>query len=116
ECHRKIDPLGFALERFDPIGAMRSQYEKGGSIDTSGELPGGETFQNLAELKKILVDRKDQFARMLTERLLSYACGRKIEAIDRLEVNRIVKELSKGGYGFRDLIDLTVSSDIFRNK
>ncbi len=116
ECHRKIDPLGFALEAFDPIGASRSHYEKGAPVDTSGELPGGESFKDVAGLKKILVERKDQFARMLTERLLGYACGRRIEPLDRLEVDRIVRELAKRGYGFKDLIELAVTSQVFQNK
>ncbi len=116
ECHKKIDPLGFALESFDPIGAWRSRYEKGAPIDTSGELPGGQTFKDVADLKKILVERKDQFARMLTERLLGYACGRRIEPLDRLEVNRIVKELAGRGYGFKDLLELVALSKVFQSK
>ncbi len=129
ECHRKIDPLGFALENFDPIGAWRSHYEKievtkrrevtrvvGGLIDTSGELPGGESFEDIASLRKVLIARKDQFARTLTERLLSYACGRQIERLDRPYVDRIVKELASRGYGFQDLIELVVLSDAFHAK
>jgi len=56
-------------------------------------------------LKKLLIERKDQFARTLTERLLAYGCGRRIEPLDRLEVNRIVKELAGREYGFKDLIE-----------
>ncbi len=129
ECHRKIDPLGFALENFDPIGAWRSHYEKterinrrevkriaGAPVDASGELPGGQSFQDIAGLKKILVERKDQFARTLTERLLSYACGRRIEPLDRPDVDRIVKELAVRGYGFKDLIELVALSKAFQSK
>ncbi len=129
DCHRKIDPLGFALESFDPIGAWRSHYEKvevprpgrvnrivGAAIDASGELPGGQSFKDIAGLKNILVDRKVQFARTLTERLLSYACGRRIEPLDRPEVDRIVKELAERGYGFRDLIELVILSKAFQSK
>ncbi len=116
ECHKKIDPLGFALESFDPIGAWRGSYGKGAPIDSSGELPSGQTFNDVAGLKKILVERKDQFARMLTERLLGYACGRRIEALDRVEVNRIVKELAARGYGLRDLIELVALSGVFQSK
>ncbi len=129
ECHRKIDPLGFALENFDPIGAWRGNYEKierinrlqvkrivGAPIDASGELPGGQSFQDIAGLKNILVERKDQFARTLTERLLSYACGRRIEPLDRPEVDRLVKELAGQGYGFQDLIELVALSKAFRSK
>ncbi len=129
ECHRKIDPLGFALENFDPIGAWRTNYEKieqvnartvkrtlGPVIDASGELPGGESFKDLPGLKKILVERKDQFARTLSERLLSYACGRRIERLDRPDVDRIVKELARREYGFKDLIELVALSKTFQSK
>jgi hypothetical protein len=116
DCHRKIDPLGFALERFDPIGALRSCYEKGGAIDTSGELPGGQRFADVAGLKKVLAGRKDQFARMLTERLLSYACGRRMEALDRPAVDRILAATKADDYRFRDLFDELVASPAFRSK
>ena len=116
ECHRKIDPLGFALENFDPIGAWRTSYEKGAPIDTSGELPSGQKFQDIAELKKVLVERKDQFARMLTERLLGYACGRRIEPLDRPAVDRIVASGKGNDYAFRTLIENVVLSQTFRSK
>jgi hypothetical protein len=116
ECHRKIDPLGFALENFDPIGAWRTRDEKGTPIDPSGELPGGQSFKNVAELKRILVERKEQFARMLTEKVLGYACGRRIEPRDRSEVVHIVGEVKRGDYGFRHLIEQVVLSKAFRSK
>lgn len=116
ECHQKIDPLGFALENFDPIGAWRTRYDNGAPIDASGELPGGKSFSDLAGLKQILVARQPQFARMLTERLLSYSCGRRIEPRDRAGIDRIVSELSPGKDGFRRLLELVVASDTFRSK
>ena len=116
ECHRKIDPLGFALENFDPIGAWRATYEKGKPIDASGELPGGRHFENVAELKKLLVERKEQFARMLTERLLAYGCGRRIEALDRPAVDRVLAATKKDDYKFRDVLEQVVSSQTFRSK
>jgi hypothetical protein len=116
ECHRKIDPLGFALENFDPIGAWRSKYEKGGPIDSSGELPGGQKFDDIAGLKKVLVARKDQFARMLTERLFTYACGRRIEALDRPALDHVLAATKKDEYRFRDLLEQIVLSPPFRSK
>ncbi len=116
ECHRKIDPLGFALENFDPIGSWRKTYSKGVAIDTSGELPGGKAFRDVGELKKLLVERKEQFARMLTERLLTYACGRRIEGLDRPAVDRIVAVTKSEDYRFRDLIEQVVLSQPFRSK
>lgn len=114
DCHRKIDPLGFALENFDPIGGWRTRYEKGQPIDPAGELPDGRTFKNVAGLKKVLVERKDQFARALTEKLLAYACGRRIEPADRPAVDRIVADLGRGD-GFRRLIEQVVLSETFRS-
>ncbi|HUR56756.1 MAG TPA: DUF1592 domain-containing protein [Opitutaceae bacterium] len=116
DCHRKIDPLGFALESFDPIGALRTKYEKGAAIDTSGELPGGQKFQDLAGLKTVLVERKDQFARMLTERLLSYACGRRVEPLDRPAIDRILAATKQDNYPMRDLLEQVVVSQTFRSK
>ena len=83
ECHRKIDPLGFALENFDPIGKWRTHYRKGRKkpIDASGELPGGRSFKNVTGLKEILVEQKDQFVRALTGKLMSYGCGRRMEPL-----------------------------------
>lgn len=112
-CHKKIDPLGFALENFDPIGGWRTKYGKA-PIDASGELPGGEKFTDVAGLKKILVhQRKDIFAYNLTERLLTYACGRRMEALDQPAVEKIVAGLPERKYGLRSLIEDVVTSDLF---
>jgi hypothetical protein len=116
ECHRKIDPLGFALETFDPIGAARTTYAKNVPIDTSGELPNGQRFADLAGLKRLLVERKAQFARMLTERLLTYACGRLIEAMDRPALDALLAATKPNDYPFRDLIEQVVLSETFRSK
>jgi cytochrome c553 len=116
ECHRKIDPLGFALENFDPIGAWRQSYDKGAPIDTSGELPGGQRFADVAGLKRVLVERKSQFARMLTERLLTYACGRRVELLDRPAIDAIIVATKPTDYPFRDLIEQVVLSQTFRSK
>jgi hypothetical protein len=113
-CHQKIDPLGFALENFDAIGDWRPRIGKT-KIDSSGELPSGEKFDDVSGLKKILVQRKDLFAKMLTDRLLTYACGRRMEALDEAIVERIVAELANKQYGLRSLIEAVVLSEAFRN-
>jgi len=69
-CHQKIDPLGFALENFDPVGGWRTKYAEA-PIDSADELPTGEKFSDIAGLKKILVERQNRFAHMLTDRLLT---------------------------------------------
>ena len=114
-CHSKIDPPGFALENFDPIGAWRTKYKNGVAIDASSQLEGMGSFENIAGLKKLLLERKADFARTLTERILAYGCGRRIESEDRPRVDAIVRQLADRGYGFRDLIELAVQSEVFRS-
>ena len=116
ECHQKIDPLGFALENFDPIGRWRLGYASGTKVDSAGVLPSGESFEDLAGLKKILVQRHAFFARMLTEKFLAYACGRRIEPLDRASVTDIYQPLEDKGYPLRSLIERIVTSNSFRSK
>ncbi len=117
ECHRKIDPPGFALENFDPIGAWRTHYPKGKTkgpmIDASGELPSGESFDDIIGFKKLLSERQELFARMLVSRVMSYAIGRRIEASDRMEVDRIVGAIKSGNNGMRSLIEEIVTGPVF---
>jgi len=120
DCHRKIDPIGFALESFDPIGSYRSQYqdESGRSyrnVDTSGTLATGESFTDVSELKGLLIDRKNQFARCLVEKMLIYALGRELYIGDRPIVDGIVNELAARNYGLKDLVELIVTSEVFSN-
>ncbi|MBL8179086.1 MAG: DUF1592 domain-containing protein [Bryobacterales bacterium] len=115
-CHRKIDPPGFALENFDPIGAWRTHYKPGIPVDSSGTMPDGQTFTDVSGLKKILVANQPQFARMLTGKLLAYATGRRMEPLDRPRIERITRDLAARGGGFRDLVELAVLSEIFRSK
>ncbi len=122
-CHRKIDPMGFALESFDPIGRWRDQYPKvdkkakqGLPIDTAAVLANGREVKDLTEFKTMLLEREPQVVHCLTEKMLTYATGRLLEAGDRGEVNRIVSELQNDGNRLRDLVHLVVQSDIFLSK
>ncbi len=115
-CHRTIDPPGFALENFNPVGGWRAEYPNGASIDASGELAGGRKFTGVAELRKLLVERKSEFARVVAERLLMYGCGRRMEAADRAAIGRMMAEWSSRGEGFRDLVETVVLSEAFRAK
>jgi hypothetical protein len=123
ECHRKIDPLGFALETFDPIGRFRSHYPKPKSdapaakIDSSGIFPSGESYADVHELKKVLVgNRKDLFTRHLINQFLSYSTGRHMEAVDRIEIDEILDRVRAEGYGLRTLILESLDSEIFRSR
>ncbi|MDX1985028.1 MAG: DUF1592 domain-containing protein [Bryobacteraceae bacterium] len=114
-CHRSIDPPGFALENFDPIGRWRTKYPNGLPIDASGELPSGEKFSDIAGLRQVIAARKPEFTRFLTDRLLTYACGRKFDAADRPRIDAIAGAVAKKGNGLRDLVELIVLSDAFRH-
>ena len=112
-CHGRMDPLGFGLENYDAIGAWRTMDGRF-PIDASGVLPDGKSFQGPAELRRILLDDKDAFARGLTGKLLTYALGRGLERYDRLTVNAISRKLAANGYRFSTLVSEIVNSAPFR--
>ena len=114
ECHRKIDPLGFALENFDAIGRWRDQYGKGMPVNPAGKLPSGEAFASAGEFKNLMAQKHDQFTRCLTQKLLTYATGREQVPTDRPAIDSILREMKKDNQGLRDLIHLIVLSEVFR--
>ena len=79
-------------------------------------MPDGRKFKDVAELKKILLSRKPQFARNLTEKLLTYATGRRMNVHDRPHIDRVVERLERDKLGLRDLVLLVVESDSFLAK
>jgi len=111
-CHNRLDPLGFGLENYDGVGTWRDK-EAGAPVDASGTLPSGESFRGPGELKGILKARSREFARCLTEKMLTYALGRGLEESDRCAVDRIVKDLESRGYRFSVLVQGIASSDPF---
>lgn len=113
ECHRKIDPLGFALENFDAIGAWRDKYDGKTPIDSAGKLAGGDSFGTISEFRRLLVDRQEQFNRCLTNKFMTYALGRELEASDRPAVDEILAKHESANGGLRDLIRLVVLSKPF---
>jgi hypothetical protein len=134
-CHSKIDPAGFALESFDAIGGWRERYriplgtdvvldakkkeewpatyKPGLPVDCTGELPTGETFQDIRELKTILKRDPDRIAACLAEKLLTYGLGRGLGFSDRETIAAIVGEVKKKNYGFRSLIQEVAASEAF---
>ena len=113
ECHRKIDPLGFALENFDAIGRYRSTYAPRKIIDASGVLPGGQEFKDLGEFLWHFRDQHSKFARALTNKLMEYALGRQMEISDRPQIDRILEKVEKEQLGFQDLVTEVATSDLF---
>ncbi len=114
-CHSKLDPLGFGLENFDAIGGWRDK-DGGVAVDSSGTLPSGESFRGPDELKSILKAHTGQFIRCVSEKLLTYALGRGLEAPDRCAVDEIVKTLEADHYRFSTLIMAIVKSDPFQKR
>lgn len=111
ECHRRIDPLGFALENFDAVGRWRENYDRRQAIDASGELPNGGQFQDVRSFKRLLLNQKTLFVRALTSKLLSYAAGRRMLVTDRPRIDELTTELADRGHGFRTLVKLAATSE-----
>ena len=122
ECHRKIDPFGFSLESFDPVGRWRVTYpkpKKGAApkIDTTGEFASGEKYQDFAGFRDILHDKRDEmFTRHLIRSLLAYGTGRLMEPADEFAVDRIHEKVKQEGLGLRSLVVECLTSDVFRSR
>jgi hypothetical protein len=112
-CHSVLDPLGFALENFDVIGGWRTTDESGGKVDASGTTAGGRRIEGVQGLRAALLDEPEQFPRTLTEKLMSYALGRRIEYYDRPAVRKIVRDAAAQNYRWSALIAGIVKSPAF---
>jgi hypothetical protein len=115
QCHSKIDPAGFALENYNPIGAWRVNYDRKLEVDSSGQLPNGESFANPGEFRDLVIEQKETFVRCLTKKMLSYATGRQTNSGDRLVVDGIVEEMTDPAKGLGDLVKEIVRSKTFLN-
>ena len=133
-CHRKIDPPGFALECFDPIGGWRTHYRASGAgkgllaqlsqatyhrglaVDSSSEMADGRSFSDITEFKTLLLEQKAQVARNFVSRLFVYSTGGEIEFADREVIEQILKKSEVDDYPIRDLIHAIVQSRLFREK
>jgi hypothetical protein len=112
-CHKKMDPLGYALDRFDAIGRWRED-PKDKPLDTFGQLPTGEKFNGPVELKQIVRKRQDEFVRGMTERLLMYSLGRELQDSDECTIRDVMTGLKKNDYRFSILVREIVQSYPFR--
>lgn len=113
ECHRKIDPLGFALENYDAIGSWRDEYHRGNPVDASGKLPSGDTFHGPSEFRDLMISRSDEFTKCLAEKLLTYSLGRELEFGDREVIKHMLAKLETEDGGLRDLVKAVVLSESF---
>jgi hypothetical protein len=112
-CHRMMDPLGFALENFDGLGRWRDTIGAA-PIDTSGVLPDGTSFNGPGGLREVLMGKKDLFVETFTERLLTYALGRGVEAYDRPTVRKIMREAAENDHRWSSIILGIVKSTPFQ--
>ncbi len=103
-CHALIDPLGFALENFDAVGAWRDLDESGQPVDARGTLPSGRELDGVVSLRELLLEYDEQFARTVTEKLMSYALGRPLEYHDQPTVRRIVREAAAEDYRWSAIV------------
>ena len=135
-CHRVIDPPGFAMESFDPIGGFRTQYRvsggeidvggglrypapytEGPAVDPSGVTPEGEAFAGIRDYKRLLLEQElDQVARHLASNLLVFSTGAEIEFADRDAVEEIVERGRNDGHPVRQMIHRVAQSDLFRER
>jgi hypothetical protein len=122
-CHRKIDPMGFALEHFDPIGRYRDKYAKpkgdrsAPKVDPTGTFPSGETYADFSEFKRLLSGtRREFFVRHMVDTMLSFSTGRHMEPADRSEIEAIAQKVQEDGFGLRTMIVEVLSSEIFRSR
>jgi len=110
-----MDPLGFALENFDGIGAWRAK-EPGGAIDPKGKLADGSDVDGPVALRAAIMRHPDQFVRTLTEKLMTYGLGRGLEFYDMPVVRAVARDAAKKNYRFSAIVAGIVSSSPFRQK
>lgn len=122
-CHRKIDPLGFALEHFDPVGRWRQKYPKQKDsedrleIDSSGELLTGESFSDYQTFRKQLASTQERaLMSCLVRKLMEYSTGRHMNLFDEYDISQIVEDTLASKGGVRDLLLATYKSKIFRSR
>jgi hypothetical protein len=112
-CHDVMDPIGLGLENFDAIGRWRTR-EVGGVVDASGQLADGTQIDGAAALREAVTSDPEQFARVFTAKLLTYALGRGLETYDMPTVRKIVRDAEGEDYRFSALLSGVVNSVPFR--
>jgi cytochrome c553 len=124
-CHARMDPLGFGLENFGPTGRWRTKYPvvgdtgfdpDGPDVDASGSLPSGENFVGPAELKALILARKDEFLRHFVRKVFGYALGRELNKADDCAVADTLKALAENQYRSSVLVDRVVQSYPFQHR
>jgi hypothetical protein len=115
-CHARLDPLGFALENFDPVGRWRDHYENGRQVDSSGVLFRKHKFSNVIEFKDAILAEKDRFTRAFAEHMLSFALGRESTAADATALDLIATRTRAADYHLQTLIHEVTQSAPFLSR
>ena len=115
-CHNRIDPLGFALENFDPAGLWRDYYENGRIVDAAGKLFHKHAFTDIVGFKDAILAEKDRFARAFATHMLSFSLGREIHIADSPAIDRITQATIDDGYRMQTLIKEIIFSEPFRQE
>ena len=115
-CHEKLDPLGFALENFDPVGRWRNDYENGLRVDSEGVLFRRHKFGNVVEFKDAILNEKKRFVRALAAHLLTFALGRELTPRDSPALDEIAQQVSNQEYRMKALIKAVSQSEPFLGK
>ncbi len=114
-CHNQMDPIGFGLENYDASGRWRT-HDGNFVVDSSGKLPGGQTFDKPQELRRIMRENPDAFVRNFVEKMMTYALGRGLEPSDRQAIDTIRQRLAADGYRFVTLLEAIVESPVFQQR
>ncbi|MBA3937671.1 MAG: DUF1592 domain-containing protein, partial [Planctomycetes bacterium] len=115
-CHRVLDPLGFGLENFDPLGRWRERDDTGLAVDATGELPGSGAFHSPHELKRALAARRDQICRALAGRLLAHALCRSLTGYDEIVADDLAAAIAADGCKLQSLVVAVATSYPFLNR
>ncbi|HIE94726.1 MAG TPA: DUF1588 domain-containing protein, partial [Acidobacteria bacterium] len=102
-CHATMDPIGFALENFDAVGAFRQEFANQ-PINASGSMPDGSAFDGPAGLRNLLLDRSDLFVGTLTQKMMTYALGRGLEYYDMPTIRQIVRDAADDDHRWSSII------------
>ncbi len=120
DCHRGIDPWGQAMEQYDAIGRWRETIQRGDQqlpMDARGQLPDGHEVNGIGELKGYLLEnRREQFARALVAKLLTYSLGRTLEFSDEPALDELTRNFVQADLRLRDLVHAIVTSQTFQTK
>ncbi len=127
-CHSKIDPLGFALEYYDPVGRKRAEYQnvevmskekvriETHPIDAEMALRDGRVVGDMASLKRVLLEDREEIVRGVTGKLISYAVGRELTVLDRPFIEEILAETEESGHALREIVKAIVAHPVFGRK